>query len=318
MSRPPALALPAAAEAPRIRARDRLVTTLFFALLLHAMLILGIGFTPGKPGGGSTLEVTLVQTRSPAPPPRADYLAQANQRGEGNTERLVRPESPLAMPSAVNNPGLPDGEDLVSNAGQRTLAGADGIGRIAAGQDAAVTTRAETGFLANARARPAPVDPSPRVLVARLLTAGDDALMPNEVPVELPQASSPDPRQAFVAINARASRYAAYLDAWRRRVESIGNLNLPPQIRARRLSGALALEVALNRDGSIRALVLRKPSPYRLLDESAIRIVRLAAPFPPFPESFRRDTEVLRFVYVWRFNGGRLAAQSGVRLQGGG
>ncbi|MBU6421014.1 MAG: TonB family protein [Gammaproteobacteria bacterium] len=297
---------------PNISARDRLITTLFFAVLVHAIVILGIGFTAGNPGGSSTLEVTLVQTRSVVPPAQADYIAQSNQRGQGNTRKLVRPQSPLSMPSAVNNSGLPEGEDLVSNPGHGEGASdAHGLSNAAVDQQAAVTTVADTGQTANARAMPAPQSPSARVLVARLLTQGDDALMPTDDPVQLPLATSPTPREAFVAVNARASRYAEYLDAWRRKIEHIGNLNFPPQIHAEHLSGSLALEVALNADGSIRDLILRKPSPHPLLDQSAIQIVKMAAPFAPFPESFRKDTNVLRFVYVWRFNGGRLDTRRG-------
>jgi periplasmic protein TonB len=307
-------------QIPHISTRDRLVTTLFFAVLIHAIIILGITFTPGKPSGGSTLEVTLVQTRSVVPPSQADYIAQANQQGEGNTRKLVRPASPLSMPSAVNNPGVPDGEDAETNAGRGTqISDHKGMNSIAAAdQDAVVTTRTDTGWFANSRSAPSPRSPSPRVLVARLLTQGDDSLMPTEDPVQLPEATSPTPREAFVSVNARASRYAAYLDAWRRKVEHIGNLNFPAQIRARHLSGSLALEVALNADGSIHDLILRQPSPYPLLDDSAVKIVRLAAPFQQFPESFRKDTDVLRFVYVWHFNGGRLETRrSGVELPDG-
>ena len=293
---------------PAISSRDRLVTTLFFALIVHAVIILGITFSPDKPAGSSTLEVTLVQTRSVTPPDHADYIAQADQRGAGNTRELVRPASPLSMPSAVNNPGLPDAEDMVNKAGHSTTArSSDGSNPdLAANRDAAVTTRTDTGLYANAHAAPAPQDSGARVLVARLLTQGDDALMPTDDPIQLPEATSPDPREAFVSINARASRYAPYLDSWRRKVEHIGNLNFPAVIRSRHLSGSLALEVALNADGSIRALTLRKPSPYKVLDEAAVRIVKQAAPFEPFPASFRKDTDVLRFVYVWRFNGGRI------------
>lgn len=303
-----------------IRSRDRLVTTLFFALLLHAIIILGITFTAGKPAGSSTLEVTLVQTRSVTPPAHADYIAQADQQGEGNTRELVRPQSPLSMPSAINNPGQPDGENAVSNAG-RGQASNDTQGVNAANTadaQATVTTRAATDQFASARAEPAPQSPSARVLVARLLTQGDDALMPSDEAVKLPLATSPTPREAFVSVNARASRYAEYLDAWRRKVERVGNLNFPPQIRAEHLSGSLALEVALNADGSIHELILRRPSPYPLLDQSAIRIVKMAAPFAAFPPAFRRDTDVLRFVYVWQFNGGRLDTRgSGVKLPAG-
>lgn len=303
-----------------IRSRDRLITTLFFALLLHAIIILGITFTAGKPQGSSTLEVTLVQTRSVTPPKQADYIAQANQKGEGNTKKLVRPQSPLSMPSAVNNPGDPEGEDAVNNPGRgQGTVNDEGVNPASpADTQAVVTTRAATGHFADAHVEPAPQSPSARVLVARLLTQGDDALMPNDTPVNLPLATNPTPREAFVSVNARASRYAEYLDAWRRKVERVGNLNFPSQIRTEHLSGSLALEVALNSNGSIRDLILRRRSPYPLLDESAIHIVKMAAPFAPFPASFRKDTDVLRFVYVWQFNGGRLdAGASGVKLPGG-
>ena len=300
-------------ESPAVTARDRLVTTLFFAALVHGILILGITFKPDKPRGSATLEVTMVQTRSVVPPSHADYIAQANQQGEGNTKKLVRPESPLSMPAAVNNPGRPDAPDLADNPGRSTSAG-DSHGsnrRDAAARDAAVTTSALTGQTANARNAAAPLSVEPRVMVARLLTPGDDALMPNDDGLELPQATDAKPRETFVSVNARESRYAPYLDAWRRKVEHIGNLNFPPEIRNRRLTGSLALEVALNSDGSIRELFLSKPSNQALLDDSALRIVKMAAPFAPFPANLRRDTAVLRFVYVWRFNGG--ARSGGVR-----
>lgn len=296
-----------------ISSRDRLVTTLFFAVIVHAVIILGITFAPEKPHGSSTLEVTLVQTRSVTPPDHADYIAQADQRGEGNTRDLVRPSSPLSMPSAINNPGLPDAEDLINHSGRnRTATDSKGSSPDAsADQDAAITTRTDTGLYANAHASPAPRDDGSRTLIARLLTQGDDALMPTDDPVRLPEATSPDPREAFVSINARASKYAPYLDHWRRKVEHIGNLNFPAVIRDRHLSGSLALEVALNADGSIRELTLRKASQYKVLDDAALHIVKLAAPFAPFPPSFRKDTDVLRFVYVWRFNGGRLDTRHG-------
>ena len=300
-------------ESPAVTSRDRLVTTLFFAALVHGILILGITFRPDRPRGSATLEVTMVQTRSVTPPDRADYIAQANQRGEGNTKELVRPESPLSMPAAVNNAGQPDAPDLADNPGKSNANG--DVHGTATGQSsdrpAAVTTTALTGQSANARAAAMPLSVEPRIMVARLLTPGDDALMPNDEGLRLPEATDAKPREAFVSVNARESRYAPYLDAWRRKVEHIGNLNFPAEIRDRRLSGSLALEVALNSDGSIRELNLSKPSNQPLLDDSAMRIVKLAGPFPAFPESIRRDTAVLRFVYVWRFNGGKLDPRHG-------
>ncbi len=304
-------------ESPAVTSRDRLVTTLFFAALVHGIIILGITFRPEKPKGSATLEVTMVQTRNVVPPSHADYIAQANQQGEGNTKELVRPESPLSMPAAVNNAGQPDAPDLADNPGRSTSSG-DSHGmnhKDSSDHAAAVTTTALTGNIANAKNAAAPLSDEPRIMVARLLTPGDDALMPNDDGLELPQATDAKPRESFVSVNARESRYAPYLDAWRRKVEHIGNLNFPAAIRDHRLTGSLALEVALNSDGSIRELFLTKPSNQPLLDDSALHIVKMAAPFAAFPENLRRDTAVLRFVYVWRFNGGRLDTRSGgIRL----
>ena len=295
-------------DSPAVTARDRLVTTLFFAALLHGIVILGITFRPDLPSGSPTLEVTMVQSRSVTPPDDAEYLAQANQRGSGNTEERVRPESPLSMPAALNNAGRADAPDLDDNPGKNSSSGKT-AGRNrdqASDKDAAVTTTAATGMNANTRAATAPLSLEPRILVARLLTPGDDALMPDDDGLQLPQATDAKPRETFVSVNARESRFAPYLDAWRRKVERIGNLNFPPEIRTRHLTGSLSLEVALNSDGSIRALTLAQPSGQALLDDSAQRIVKLAAPYQPFPAGIRRDTAILRFVYVWRFNGGRL------------
>ncbi|HEV7165941.1 MAG TPA: TonB family protein [Gammaproteobacteria bacterium] len=300
-------------ESPSVTSRDRLVTTLFFAALVHGIIILGITFRPEKPKGSATLEVTMVQTRNVVAPKLADYIAQANQQGEGNTKELVRPESPLSMPAAVNNAGQPDAPDLADNPGRSTSTGDNhGVNRSDSSEHAAaVTTTALTGTTANAKNAAAPLSVEPRIMVARLLTPGDDALMPNDDGLELPQATDAKPRESFVSVNARESRYAPYLDAWRRKVEHIGNLNFPAAIRSHRLTGSLALEVALNSDGSIRELFLTKPSNQPLLDDSALHIVKMAAPFAAFPENLRRDTAVLRFVYVWRFNGGRLDARGG-------
>jgi len=302
-----------ALESPAVTARDRLVMTLFFAALVHGILILGITFRPDKPKGSATLEVTMVQTRSVTPPTQADYIAQANQHGEGNTKELVRPESPLSMPAAANNAGRPDAPDLTDNPGKSRATGDSHGTRSEQSSDrpAAVTTTALTGTSANARAAAMPMSVEPRIMVARLLTPGDDALMPNDEGLRLPEATDAKPREAFVSVNARESRYAPYLDAWRRKVEHIGNLNFPAEIRDRKLSGSLSLEVALNSDGSIRELNLNKPSNQPVLDDSAVRIVKLAGPFAAFPESIRRDTAVLRFVYVWRFNGGKLDTRHG-------
>ena len=81
-------------ETSPVTAVDRMAMTLFFAIALHAMIILGITFglhddTPPE-NILPTLDITVSNRRTP-PPDEADYLAQTSQDGGGNTTERVRP-----------------------------------------------------------------------------------------------------------------------------------------------------------------------------------------------------------------------------------
>ena len=92
-----------------------------------------------------------------------------------------------------------------------------------------------------------------------------------------------------------------YLESWRRKVERIGRLNYPERARANRLYGSLRLLVAIEPDGTLRDVRVVDSSGHKVLDEAAVRIVRLAAPYAPFPPAMREHTDVLEIVLTWRF-----------------
>ena len=92
-----------------------------------------------------------------------------------------------------------------------------------------------------------------------------------------------------------------YLESWRRKVERIGRLNYPEQARARKIYGSLRLLVAIEPDGTLRDVQVIESSGHRVLDEAALRIVRLAAPYAPFPPAMRDETDVLEIVRTWQF-----------------
>ena len=62
-------------------------------------------------------------------------------------------------------------------------------------------------------------------------------------------------------------------------------------------------------------MIVRNPSGVGSLDQAAKDIVRLSAPFEPFPEFLRAEYDVLRFAYEWRFNDG-YAANTVTTVQG--
>jgi len=81
----------------------------------------------------------------------------------------------------------------------------------------------------------------------------------------------------------------------------VGNINYPDEARKRKLSGSLILDVALNPDGSINQITLRRSSGHKVLDDAAVRIVNLASPYAPFPENIRKDTDILHITRTWQF-----------------
>jgi len=115
------------------------------------------------------------------------------------------------------------------------------------------------------------------------------------------QAYQERPRRQFVGARTEEYRFAQYVDNWRQKVERIGNLNYPGEARARKLYGSLLLTVAIKADGEVEQVEVTRSSAHKVLDQAAVRIVRLAAPFERFPDNIRRDTDVLHITRTWTF-----------------
>ena len=100
---------------------------------------------------------------------------------------------------------------------------------------------------------------------------------------------------------ARRTADTYYLQSWARKIESIGKLNYPDEARQRNLRGDLSLLVTIRPDGSLKEAKILRSSGHQILDDAALRIVRLAAPYPPFPLEMRRSTDLLEIVRSWQF-----------------
>jgi protein TonB len=286
---------PAQGRAP---VRDRLLTTLFLFALLHGIVIMGVSFTSGAVAddhGVPTLEVLLVSEDLPETQPndKADYLAQRSQQGSGNLKERERPTSPPSSPLPMNNPGVFDGNGLETHRAGRD----DSSESLVASTANAPLVR----YFASAA-----VDPAEKSEQALLMMAERQTALPAANEADRLALHGRNERELVVTPNTQQSDVAVYLDAWRRKVERVGKLNFPSAVRDRDTTGSPTLEVAIGSNGELEEVLVRRSSGAREVDQAAVAILKLAAPFDPFPRELKESHDSLRFAYDWQFIYGRL------------
>lgn len=282
---------------PTLPKNRTLVIALGVSLAVHALALALRFVDPELLRMRSTdpaLEIILVNARSQVRPSQPEAYAQANLDGGGAND-AGRRSSPL--PNLLQER---DGETLEK-----------------------------------AQARSAPARPQPQKLA--LADGGDLTVSETErpAPAEQPQAGTADntldvlarmqaeisrrisdyqkrPRRHHFMPSTSEYRYARYVEDWRLWVERIGNEHYPEEARGR-LYGALRMTVIIGADGRLVQAVIEEPSGSAVLDRAARHIVKLAAPFPPFPPEIARDTDMLEITRTWIFTNDKFATRSGER-----
>lgn len=260
---------------------DRLLISALIAAALHALIILGVSFAPEPPPANDkqvpTLDITLVPKRNLPPPDKADYLAQISQDGGGNTTEKVRAEMEQAARMASTPPPATEPTkqtpELVRQQAERQV---------------------QVEEAPTAPARPQPT-------AAELINRSMELISLDEQLRQSMQAYSERPRQTFISARTREFKFASYMQDWVAKVERVGNLNYPDAARRQGISGTLMLQVAINIDGSVRNIRVLRSSGHKVLDDAAIRIVQLAAPFAALPPEIRKDTDILHITRTWEF-----------------
>ncbi len=277
-------------------ANDRMLTTCFLAALFHGIVILGVTFSaPGSKAQGDeapALEVILVNNQAPsvASNPNAQYLSERNQKGAGNTlkrERALIPKSSL-MP--VERLGVPSGEGLAAQ-----QAGVE------AGEEELVATHMPAQKILYFAAPTAAKELSQ--LPVLLEKRPDLAMTPNDDGVEL-RMRGEAMHQLWIAADTRESDVAVYLDSWRRKIERVGTMNFPAIVRREKFSGTPVIEVTIGSDGKLLQTMVRRSSGHVEIDEAAMRILKLASPYDPFPGELAAKHDEIRIAYEWQFLGG--------------
>lgn len=281
---------------------DRLGFAFCFALALHAAFILGISFNrEDHATAAPRLEITLAQHKSDNAPDKADFLAQSNQQGSGTlkekamlttreladfqdtTIREVTPQQQLR-----SQPKQEATTQLLTTVGDSD----EKVPNQLTKQTQEEQTQQESDGLTTVQ----------RSLEIASLEAKLDIQR---------QAYAKRPRiRRLTSMATKRADDALYLHNWRAKIEAIGNQHYPARARAEQIYGSLRLVVSLLPNGEVQKVKILQSSGHKILDQAAIRIVHLAAPFEPFPPEMERKVDVLEIIRTWRFHKGGLTSSS--------
>ena len=291
------------AQLVNIKADDRLGLTVFFAVVLHSLIILGIGFSqqekknpPEKLPG---LEVTLVQSKTDKKVEQADFLAQATQEGGGNSEEQIRPTSAVDPVIATGQVG-----EVSQLTPQTVLPKQSDPSRMQI-----MTTTKSPDSIESQEDQPDMPTEQMDEATAQLLTVNKEiARQSAEIDI-MHKAYASRPKKKFLSAKTKEYKWASYEESWRSKIERIGTLNFPDAARRSKLSGDVRATVTIREDGTVKNVKITKNSGHKVLDDAVERIVKMASPYEAFPPELREEYDEVVIVRTWQFSsggGGRL------------
>ncbi|WP_370185146.1 energy transducer TonB [Alloalcanivorax sp.] len=282
--------------APQVTAGDRLGFTLFLALAVHGVLLFGVGFAPEEPRAApNSLDVTLAMHRADDAPEEADFIAQANQVGSGTeedkSELTTTEEAPFSDPDSRQvQLQEPTARQPTPVTRQKII-----VTRARSERDIASEQQDRNQDDPRRKADQDNVDELSREIAS--LQARLD---------KQKQAYAKRPRvRRLTSVSAKAHYEAAYIEAFRRKVEATGTRHFPRRALDSNTFGGVRLMVALRRDGGIEEVEVLQSSGHDFLDQAAVQSVRLAAPFEPFTRDMRERMDVLEIIRTWKFDANR-------------
>ena len=268
--------------------------SILLSFVLHFLAIQFIHFKPSKPFQNKLSQIEVVLTNSKDNHQvDADAVGQSNSNKGGNIEKDVHKKTPLPMITENKN------TFQLNNRGNQSV-----IGKAASSSQEKIIKK-DAQILNEPKAAQMPKEApiinksisKEDVLASASEISASDAALSNQISNFEKQL-----RRKYIGARTKEYKYALYAEAWRQKVETLGNMNYPEEAREKKFSGQLRMTVSLRPDGRIDAIEINQSSGFKILDEAAKKIVELGAPYAPFPEDIRKEVDILSITRTWTFS----------------
>ncbi len=268
---------------------------MMISLVAHLTILFGVTFqfpAPNFDKLATSLDVVLVNNKTLSAPIKTETLAQENLDGGGNTDEDRRATSPF--------PVLPKNKPTIDH-----VAAEEKVKQLEQEAKTLMAAINNTHQIEQS-------DNNEQQTEKKQTTTDNSDLLQRSLDIARLKAQIAQdhntyqkrPIRKFVGARTKEYRFARYVEDWRLKVERIGNLNYPEAARRNKLYGSLQLTVGIRADGSLESIGINRTSGESVLDEAAIRIVRLAGSngFAAFPPEISRDTDILHITRTWVFS----------------
>lgn len=268
--------------------------SILLSFVLHFLAIQLIHFKPIKPFQNKLSQIEVVLTNSKDNHQvDADVVGQSNSNKGGNIEKDAHKKSPLPIITENKN------TFQLNNRGDQPAVGK------ASSPSQEKTVKKEAPILNEPKAIQQPKETNvinksiskEDILASANEISASDAALSNQV-----SNFEKQPRRKYIGARTKEYKYALYAEAWRQKVETLGNMNYPEEAREKKFSGQLRMTVSLKPDGRIDNIEINQSSGFKILDEAAKKIVELGAPYAPFPEDIRKEVDILSITRTWTFS----------------
>ena len=286
-----------------------------FSACLHLLLIIGFQFDPAKKisNPAPSLEVVLVNSKTKTAPTNAEVLAQANLNKGGNTSTDKNMRSAVAVAQSRADKQTEIALKQLSTQSAKTYTTAlkkqqqlESLEKEAQSLMTQINSAHEINVGKNVTPNINPENTNhpqvkPTLNLAELMESSAQIARSEAQIAKQLEDYQKRPKRKSIGMRTQEYKYASYMEAWRLKVEKIGNLNYPEAAKEQKLYGQLQMTVSINADGSLEKVEIRRSSGHKILDAAAKRIVELAAPYSPFSEDMRKETDIIDITRTWTF-----------------
>ncbi len=278
---------------PAAKTHDRIGFTLSITIAMHAAIILGVGFIMQIPKAPSAarMDITLSSYESDKPVLDADFVAQTHQEASGS--QSTKAEVTTRHRAPINESTIRPIQLAIEIPDQQ---------RKKPVMEVVTTTKASRQKQQHSQEK--------ALKEALEELRGQQERLKRQLELASLQAKLDEEEQVYArlprvrratSVATKAAEDAEYLYNWQKRIEKIGNEHYPEIAKKESLYGDVRVLVAIRADGSLKHVEILESSGIPVLDATALKIVRLASPFDPFPPKIRKDTDILEIVRTWQF-----------------